>query len=112
MRILACNLVDVTLHVRHNRSRRCRPFLFQDQPLYDVIQEVMQRHFNGISFRERGAGPELDNHMHGAGFNVSVGVRESTGFVYGGSQWNAGTWMDKVGESHMAGNFGVPATPR
>ena len=72
----------------------------------------MQRQFNGISFRERGAGSELDNHMHEAGFNVSVGVQERTGFVYGGSQWNAGTWMDKVGESRLAGNFGVPATPR
>ena len=35
----------------------------QEQPLHVVMQEALTRHMNGVKFRERGAGPELDPHM-------------------------------------------------
>ncbi|KAG8948780.1 hypothetical protein FRC03_000578 [Tulasnella sp. 419] len=78
----------------------------------EIIQEILQRHANGISFREHNAGPNLDMQMKDEGFNIDIHVDWNTGLILGGSQNNCGTWMDKMGESQKAGTKGVPGTPR
>ncbi|KAI6010692.1 glycoside hydrolase family 13 protein [Pisolithus orientalis] len=80
--------------------------------LAEIIQEILQRHASGISFREYNAGPNLDQQMKDNGFNIGIYVDWETGLVFGGNADNCGTWMDKMGESVRAGTKGVPGTPR
>ncbi|PWY86908.1 glycogen debranching enzyme [Aspergillus heteromorphus CBS 117.55] len=84
----------------------------QYSTISEIIQEVFQRHAQGLSFREYNAGTDLDMQMKPEGFQIDVKVDWDTGFIFGGSQSNCGTWQDKMGESPKAGNKGVPGTPR
>ena len=73
-----------------------------------IIQEIMQCHATGINFRDDGA----DDIITEEGRMINIWTDWSTGFIYGGNQYNCGTWMDKMGSSSEAGNRGIPATPR
>jgi glycogen debranching enzyme len=77
-----------------------------------LCHEILERHMAGIDFREWNAGSSIDHAMRSEGFNISVSIDEASGFLKGGSRWNCGTWMDKMGDSGASGNLGVPATPR
>jgi glycogen debranching enzyme len=39
-----------------------------EEPLFDTMQEALQRHYNGIDFIERNAGTQIDAHMTKEGF--------------------------------------------
>lgn len=43
------------------------------QALADVMQEALDKHFQGLVFRERNAGSQIDAHMTDQGFNVQIG---------------------------------------
>lgn len=84
----------------------------QQSTMEEVIQEALQRHATGLSFREANAGPKIDSQMKDEGFNIDIHVDWETGIIFGGNQRNCGTWMDKMGESETAGSKGFPGTPR
>lgn len=72
----------------------------------------MQKHAEGILYREWRAGSDIDGNMQTEGFNIELKLDEETGLIVGGNQHNCLTWMDKLGTSSKAGNRGIPATPR
>nr|GAT49271.1 glycoside hydrolase family 13 protein [Mycena chlorophos] len=78
----------------------------------EIIQEILQRHANGIHFREYNAGPALDMQMKDHGFDIDIDVDWKTGLIFGGNESNCGSWADKMGSSEKAGTKGVPGTPR
>lgn len=84
----------------------------EQSSIQDIIQEAMQRHASGMKFREANAGPGIDMQMRDEGFNIEINVDWSNGIIFGGNQFNCGTWMDKMGESERAGSKGIPGTPR
>lgn len=83
-----------------------------ENTLSEIIYEILQKHAQGIDFREEGAGPNLDHAMSDEGFHIKCFLSLQDGFIYGGNAQNCGTWMDKMGDSRKAGNYGIPATPR
>ncbi|KAI9024463.1 glycogen debranching enzyme [Phycomyces nitens] len=78
----------------------------------EIMQEILQRHAQGIHFREYNAGEAIDRQMKDQGFNIDIDVDWETGVLVGGNEFNCGTWMDKMGESEKAHNKGFPGTPR
>ncbi|KAF1745389.1 hypothetical protein MXB_3007 [Myxobolus squamalis] len=89
--------------------------LTDSKPIFNlslIIQEIIQKHYDGIDFVERNHDPLIDSCMKEDGFHVVCGIDHNTGYVFGGNRWNCGTWMDKMGSSDIASNKGFPATPR
>ena len=69
--------------------------------LCDILQTILEKHANGISFREWRAGPQIDSQMTDEGFNIKIYLNKENGFIYGGNKFNCGTWMDKMGSSEI-----------
>lgn len=45
----------------------------QEQPLSEIIQEIMSKHVAGISYREWNAGPSIDGDMRDEGYSQLLG---------------------------------------
>lgn len=75
------------------------------ETIADLIHFILSQHAQGIEFREWNAGTKIDSCMRDEGFNIKVTCDKETGFIFGGNQWNCGTWMDKMGSSQKVSEF-------
>lgn len=50
-----------------------------DQLLSEVMQEALTTHFQGLVFRERNAGRQIDEQMTDRGFQNQIGIHPETG---------------------------------
>lgn len=82
----------------------------RETTIADLIQEIFQKHAEGIDFREWNAGSKIDEHMKDEGFDIKVKLDPTTGLIVGGNSHNCGTWMDKMGSAPS--NKGIPGSPR
>lgn len=72
--------------------------------LIEIIYNIIQHHWNGINIEEDF--PISDSIMHPKGRNIKIFTNRQNGFIYGGNEFNCGTWMDKMGHD------GMPVTSR
>lgn len=70
---------------------RDHPRAFEyESSVAELVQEIVQRHAEGIKFREYNAGPNLDMDMRDEGFNQKIWVDWDTGIIFGGNRYNCG----------------------
>lgn len=80
--------------------------------LYDIIQNIFTSHAQGIRFTEWNDGKMLETYENALGTVISLQLDEKTGLIVGGNEFNALTWMDRIGQSFTSQNRGKPATSR
>ena len=54
----------------------------------NLMQEILNKHAQGIEFTEWNAGMQIDEHMVDEGFNIKIKLDTTTGFIYGGNNYN------------------------
>lgn len=72
-------LNDVISRIFPTDDAQNQPPGASEQPLHEVIQEGLTVHFQGLAFRERNAGRQIDAHMTDRGFNNQIGIHPETG---------------------------------
>nr|XP_015838644.1 PREDICTED: glycogen debranching enzyme [Tribolium castaneum] len=95
-----------------------------EQPLHAIMQEALNVHFQGLVFRERNAGRQIDEHMTDQGFNNQIGMLDKLSregkYPYSGverigkneveTKWTFGEWAEKI-QNNFEKLFWVNETP-